>query len=181
MPQRRIGGSGRPSQPRYSSEPVRNQGHWQHGFYTDEDREQRARMYAERPHGVGGFESNYATARSEPRRVDTPECENLVESPVRESHRGKGPKAYERSDARVRELICEALTQHPRIDASDVEVNVANGEVSLSGSVVDRWTKFAIEELAERYVQGDRIRNVVKVSRRSDTTGWTDEEWPIGS
>jgi osmotically-inducible protein OsmY len=181
MPQRRTGGSGRPSQPRYASEPVRNQEHWQHGFYTGEDREQRAHSYAERPHGVGGFESNYGTARSEPRRVDAPEYENPIESPIRESHRGKGPKGYARSDARVRELICEALTQHPRIDVSDVEVSVANGEVSLSGSVVDRWTKFAIEELAERYVQGDRIHNAVKVSRRNDTTGWTDEEWPIGS
>lgn len=181
MPQRRTGGSGWPSQPRYSSEPVSHQGHWQHGFYTGEDREQRARIYGERPHGVGGFESNYGTARGEPRRVDTPAHENAGESPVRESHRGKGPKGYARSDARVRELICEALAQHPRIDASDVEVNVAGGEVSLSGSVVDRWTKFAIEELAERYVQADRIHNSVKVSRRNDTTGWTDEEWPIGS
>ena len=65
--------------------------------------------------------------------------------------------------------------------ARDVEVSVANGEVSFSGSVVDRWTKFAIEELAERYVQGDRIRNAIKVSHRNDTTGWTDGEWPIGS
>ena len=181
MPQRHTDRTGRPSQPRYSSEPVRKQGHWEHGFYTGEDREQRARMYAERPHGVGGFESNYGTARTEPRRVDTPAYESPGESAVRESHRGKGPKGYERSDARVRELICEALTQHSRIDARDVEVSAANGEVSLSGSVVDRWTKFAIEELAERYVQGDRIRNAIKVSRRNDTTGWTDEEWPIGS
>jgi osmotically-inducible protein OsmY len=181
MPQRHTGGSGRPSQPQYSSEPVRSQGHWQHGFYTAEDREERAQMYAERPHGVGGFESNYGTARSEPRRVDTPAYENRVENPIGESHRGKGPKGYARSDARVRELICEALTQHPRIDASDVEINVANGEVSLSGSVSDRWTKFAIEELAECFVQADRIHNAVKVSRRNDATGWTDEEWPIGS
>jgi osmotically-inducible protein OsmY len=181
MSQRRTGGPGRPLQPRYSSEPVRNQGHWQQGFYTGEDREHRAQIYAERPHGVGGFESNYGTARSELRRVDTPAFENPLESPVRERHRGKGPKGYARSDARVRELICEALTQHPRIDASDVEVNVGNGEVSLSGSVVDRWTKFAIEELAERYVEADRIHNAVKVSRRNDAMGWTDEEWPIGS
>jgi osmotically-inducible protein OsmY len=181
MPQRHPGGSGRPSQPRYSSKRVTNQGHGQHGFYTGEDREQRAQIYAERPHGVGGFESNYGTARSEPRRVDTLAYKDPVESPVRESHRGKGPKGYARSDARVRELICEALTQHPRIDASDVEVNVANGEVSLSGSVADRWTKFAIEELAQRYVEDDRIHNTVKVSRRKDTPGWADEEWPIGS
>jgi osmotically-inducible protein OsmY len=181
MSQRRTGGSGRPSQPRYTSEPVGNQGHWQHGFYTGEDGEQRAQVYAERPHGVGGFESNYGTARSEPRRVDTLGYESSLESPIRASHRGKGPKGYARSDARVRELICEALTQHPRIDASDVEINAANGEVSLSGSVIDRWTKFAIEELAERYVQGDRIHNALKVSRRNDAMGWTDEEWPIGS
>jgi hypothetical protein len=66
------------------------------------------------------------------------------------SFRGRGPKGYERSDARVREIICERLTDDPRIDASDVSVEVTQNVVRLSGSVDDRRTKYAIEDLIER-------------------------------
>jgi osmotically-inducible protein OsmY len=66
------------------------------------------------------------------------------------SFRGRGPKGYERSDARVREIICERLTDDPRIDASDVSVEVTQKVVRLSGSVDDRRTKYAIEDLIER-------------------------------
>ena len=61
-----------------------------------------------------------------------------------------GPKGYERSDARLREIICERLTDDPRIDASDVSVEVTQKVVRLTGSVDDRRTKYAIEDLIER-------------------------------
>ena len=66
------------------------------------------------------------------------------------SFRGRGPKGYERSDARLREIICERLTDDPRIDASDVSVEVTQKVVRLTGSVDDRRTKYAIEDLIER-------------------------------
>jgi osmotically-inducible protein OsmY len=63
-------------------------------------------------------------------------------------HRGKGPAGYQRSDERIRELVCESLTDDDEIDASQVEVGVTGGEVTLSGTVDDRRTKRACEDCA---------------------------------
>ncbi len=52
-----------------------------------------------------------------------------------ESHRGRGPKGYLRSDSRINEDVHDRLTDHPRLDASDISVSVENGEVTLSGFV----------------------------------------------
>lgn len=63
----------------------------------------------------------------------------------RENHSGKGPKGFVRSDERIHEQVCEALTDHPEIDASQIEVEVVAGEVTLKGTVSNR----AIKRLAE--------------------------------
>lgn len=63
-------------------------------------------------------------------------------------HRGKGPAGYQRSDERIRELVCESLTDDDEIDASHVEVRVSDGEVTLSGTVDDRRAKRAAEDCA---------------------------------
>jgi len=39
-------------------------------------------------------------------------------------HAGRGPKGYQRSDERIREDVCDRLTEHPAIDASEIEVEV---------------------------------------------------------
>ena len=65
------------------------------------------------------------------------------------SHRGRGPKGYTRSDERLLETICERLTDDPRIDARDIEVEVKQQAVTLRGNVDDRRTKYAVEELVE--------------------------------
>src|SRR5262245_20667475 len=52
-------------------------------------------------------------------------------------HAGKGPRGYRRSDARIYEDVCEALTRDGEVDASDVEVTVEDGQVMLSGTVAD--------------------------------------------
>jgi BON domain len=67
-----------------------------------------------------------------------------------QSFRGRGPKGYERSDERLKEMICERLTDDPRIDASEVSVEVTQKVVRLTGSVEDRRTKHAIEDLIDR-------------------------------
>lgn len=65
------------------------------------------------------------------------------------SHRGRGPKGYVRSDERLTELICERLTDDARIDASDITVEVKQGDVTLSGTVPDKLTRWRAEELVE--------------------------------
>ena len=54
-----------------------------------------------------------------------------------------------RSDERLRELIAERLTDDPQIDASDIEIGVADGRVTLSGTVDRRQTRHRVEDLVD--------------------------------
>ncbi|HET8650251.1 MAG TPA: BON domain-containing protein [Gemmatimonadales bacterium] len=62
---------------------------------------------------------------------------------------GRGPRNYQRSDERIMEEVCEALTQQPDLDASGLEVRVENGEVQLDGEVESRRDKRLAVDLAE--------------------------------
>ena len=62
---------------------------------------------------------------------------------------GKGPKGYKRSDERIQEDVNEALTRHYDVDASDIEVSVLDGEVTLAGTVANRQMKRRAEEAVE--------------------------------
>jgi osmotically-inducible protein OsmY len=79
------------------------------------------------------------------------------------SHRGKGPKGYTRSDDRLKELICEKLTDDPTIDASEISVEVTSQIVKLRGTVDDRSTKYEVEELIERCGGVTDIDNQLRV------------------
>jgi osmotically-inducible protein OsmY len=61
-------------------------------------------------------------------------------------HRGKGPLGYQRSDERIREMVCEALADDDMIDASQIHVTVKDGEVTLSGVVDSRRIKREAED-----------------------------------
>lgn len=79
------------------------------------------------------------------------------------SHRGKGPKGYTRSDERLREVICEKLTDDPTIDASEINVEVTAQIVKLTGTVDDRSVKYEVEELIERCGGVKDIDNQLRV------------------
>lgn len=81
-----------------------------------------------------------------------------------QNHYGKGPKNYSRSDDRIKEEVCEALTRHSEIDPSDVTVEVRSGEVTLSGTIDDRSTKRRIEEVVEDCPGVKDVQNRLKVS-----------------
>jgi hypothetical protein len=78
-------------------------------------------------------------------------------------HRGKGPASYHRSDERIREIICEILTEDDRIDATHVEVTVRAGEVVLSGTVEDRPMKRLAEDIAESIGGVKDVQNQLRV------------------
>jgi BON domain len=80
-------------------------------------------------------------------------------------YRGLGPKGYRRSDERLKEIICEQLTNDPYVDASDIEVAVKSGEVTLTGSVSDRRAKWRAEDLAEACTGGAEVHNRLRVQR----------------
>lgn len=93
------------------------------------------------------------------------------------SHRGKGPKGYQRSDDRVREQANDALEDEHGVDASDIEVQVQNGEVTLTGTVSDRQQKRRAEECVE-HLRGVRdVHNQLRVQQgtRSGMTGMSSQ------
>src|SRR5262249_34498742 len=76
------------------------------------------------------------------------------------------PKGYRRSDNRIEEDINDRLTDHPYIDASEIEVSVSNGEVVLSGSVDDRSSKRLAEDIAEQVSGVHNVENRLRVRGR---------------
>lgn len=77
--------------------------------------------------------------------------------------RGRGPKGYKRSDERIREDVCECLTEDERIDATNVEVQVKDCEVTLTGSVNSREEKRRAEDLIDRLAGVRDINNNLRV------------------
>lgn len=80
-------------------------------------------------------------------------------------HYGKGPKGYKRSDERTREDVCEAIAHQGHIDASEVEVKVESGIVTLSGTVAHRHEKRRLEELVMRCRGVDDVHNELRLKR----------------
>jgi hypothetical protein len=77
-------------------------------------------------------------------------------------HRGKGPRAYQRSDQRITEDINDLLTEDPYIDASDIEVSVEKGEVTLSGTIESKHLKRRVEEVVERVAGVKHVENKLR-------------------
>ena len=75
-------------------------------------------------------------------------------------HIGGAPKGDARADDRIKEDVCDVLAFRGDVDASDIQVSVAAGEVTLAGTVPDRRTKRVAEETA------DGIRGVRDVHNR---------------
>jgi osmotically-inducible protein OsmY len=81
-------------------------------------------------------------------------------------HRGRGPRNYTRSDDRIREDLNDRLTDNPYLDASDIEVEVLNGEVTLTGTVDSRWAKRMAEDIAEDVSGVRNVENRIRYSSR---------------
>jgi osmotically-inducible protein OsmY len=64
-------------------------------------------------------------------------------------HYGKGPKGYQRSPEGLKEQVCDRLESDGYLDASEIEVEVKNCEVTLSGKVASREEKRQAERCAE--------------------------------
>jgi osmotically-inducible protein OsmY len=78
-------------------------------------------------------------------------------------HRGKGPKGYTRSDQRITEDVNEKLYHDSFIDASNIEVTVSDGDVTLSGTVDSREAKRRAEDIAEELPGVKDVTNQLKV------------------
>lgn len=87
------------------------------------------------------------------------------------NYTGRGPRGYKRGDDRIREDVCDRLTEESRIDASDVDVQVTDGEVLLSGSVRSRDEKRFAEDLVERVAGVRDVNNTLKVRPHDEVLG----------
>ena len=84
---------------------------------------------------------------------------------------GRGPKGYQRSDDRIREDVCDRLADDPHLDASDIEITVRNGEVTLAGFVRDRSDKRHAEDITEHISGVREVNNSLRVNRGSQNPG----------
>jgi len=85
---------------------------------------------------------------------------------------GRGPRGFTRSDERIKEDICERLTEHPDLDATDLEIKVHNGEVTLTGTVNERWNKRVAEDLAGTVSGVKQIQNQIRFQEGSEQQGF---------
>lgn len=83
-------------------------------------------------------------------------------------HRGRGPRTYVRSDARIREDVSDRLCEDPWLDASEIEVQVSDAEVVLSGAVWSREDRRRAETLAERVSGVRHVQNNLRVEPAAD-------------
>lgn len=84
-----------------------------------------------------------------------------------QSHRGRGPKGYTRSDERLKDDVNERLTDDAQVDASDISVEVANGVVTLTGQVDTRWVKHHVENVIEQCAGVQEIENRMTLRRHA--------------
>ncbi|HET7433161.1 MAG TPA: BON domain-containing protein [Thermoanaerobaculia bacterium] len=137
----------------------RNRGEFSTGFGSD-----FSGYYARDPHR-GGLGDDYArdTGWSGGGRGEDYVREHDVRRPGPD-YRGKGPRNWRPSDERIREVVNERLTDHAGIDATDVEVTVENGEVTLSGDVGSRYQKRLAEDIAADCRGVHDVHNRLKVA-----------------
>lgn len=94
-------------------------------------------------------------------------------------HRGKGPKGYTRSDERIREDINDHLTQDYLVDATHIEVLVADCECTLNGTVTSRDQKRRAEDIAESIMGVKHVQNNLRVAPTSTSALSTQD--PTGT
>ena len=78
------------------------------------------------------------------------------------------PRGYKRSDELIRDEICKRLAMTQEIDATDVEVIVKDGEVTLKGLVDDRFSKRIVEDITETTFGVRDCLNEIRIGSRME-------------
>ncbi|NMJ42828.1 BON domain-containing protein [Roseomonas sp. JC162] len=78
-------------------------------------------------------------------------------------HRGKGPRGYSRNDEQIREDVCSRLADDSNLDATDIEVEVKDGEVTLAGNVRERGDKRRAEDIADAASGVKHVQNNLRL------------------
>ncbi len=124
-----------------------------------------------RPRGTGPERGWWDRARDEVYSwMGDEEAERRRREDEMRGHYGRGPKGYTRSDERIREDVSDRLTEDWEVDASDIEVTVSNGEVTLAGTVDSRRAKRRAEDCAESVSGVRNVQNNLRVQQPSERT-----------
>ncbi|AHZ84785.1 BON domain-containing protein [Bdellovibrio bacteriovorus] len=102
-------------------------------------------------------------------------------SEERSRYFGRGPKSYKRSDERIKEDVCEMLTRDNNIDAEGIDVEVKDGEVTLTGTVPERRMKHLAEDCAEGCYGVKDVINNIRVSRDTASPDRSDRSSGMGA
>ena len=94
-------------------------------------------------------------------RRDEAERGRERESP---SYAGLGPSRYRRSDEKIYDDVNQRLTDHPAVDARDVEVFVEDGVVTMKGQVPTRAMKLWAEDAARLTTGVREVRNELQIA-----------------
>jgi len=81
------------------------------------------------------------------------------------SQAGRGPQFQRRSDDKIYEEVWELITNNPDLDASEIELHVESGEVTLTGTVDSRDAKWLTEDLVTSVTGVREVNNRLKVAR----------------
>jgi osmotically-inducible protein OsmY len=73
-------------------------------------------------------------------------------------------------DERIRKNVTDRMADDTDIDASDIEVGVDHGAVTLNGSVDSLWDKRRAEDIAKSVSGVRRVNNRLRASMASQTT-----------
>ena len=73
-------------------------------------------------------------------------------------------------DKRIRANVTDRLADDTDLDASDIEVDVDNGAITLSGSVDSLWDKRRAEDIAKSVPGVRSVNNKLRASMASQTT-----------
>lgn len=84
-----------------------------------------------------------------------------------EDHRGRGPGNYTRSNERILEDACDSLTDDRVVDASNIEVTVEDGEVTLNGTVSSRRQKRRAEDCVDCISGVSHVQNNLRVDQEA--------------
>lgn len=109
------------------------------------------------------------TRRREPAiRPDAARSQLLDEGDTPSGHGGpfrRHDDPRDSADDRIRELLLEQLDRNGEIDASEIEVLVEAGEVTLQGTVADHDMRRLTEGVAESVAGVSLVHNRLRLAR----------------
>ena len=97
----------------------------------------------------------------------------------RRRHYGRGPRNYRRSDARILEDVSDRLMVCDEVDASDIEVQVDQGKVTLTGTVESRREKRRAEMVSDWVPGVIDVDNRLRLGRAIQSTDTSSTNAPV--